>query len=94
MLAFIFPNTHFPDNCLMSDSEYLNYHLANVRDVELLTGLHFFRNVYNHAALEYRTMQPLTTWPLPPSWDAPLLSLLSDRMGKADSFAAENIQLS
>lgn len=62
-LAFIFPNTHFHDNCLMSNSEYLNYHLANVRDVELLTGLHFFRNEY--AALEYRTMQPLTAWPLP-----------------------------
>lgn len=93
-LAFIFPNTHFPDNCLMSDSEYLNYHLANVRDVELLTGLQFFRNVYSQAALEYRTMQPLTAWPLPPSQDTHLLSLLSDRMGKADSFAAENIQLS
>lgn len=86
-LAFVFPNTDVPDNCLMSDSEYLNYHLTNVRDVELLTGLHFFKSLPGQVALEYRTSQTLEIWPFP---EAPILSLLSDRMGKADSFAADD----
>lgn len=70
-----------------SDSEYLNYHLTNVRDVELLTGLHFFKSLPGQVALEYRTSQTLEIWPFP---EAPILSLLSDRMGKADSFAADD----
>lgn len=75
---------------LQSDIEYLNYHLTTVRDVELVTGLQFFTNVYEQAALQYRTVQPLTIWPLQSPPEAPVHSMLSERMGKADTFSADD----
>lgn len=89
-LAFVFPNTEFPDNCFMSDAEYLNYHLTTVRDVELLTGLQFFKSVYEQESIQYRTMQPLSIWPVPPPTEDPIVSQLSDRRGKADSLSADD----
>ncbi|KAG7154958.1 Ectonucleotide pyrophosphatase/phosphodiesterase family member 2-like [Homarus americanus] len=83
ILAFVFPNTEFPDNCLMSDEEYLQYHLTTIRDVELLTGLRFFRNMYLPDALKHKTYQPLHIWPLSPSGPSPGLTL-SQRIGKSE----------
>ncbi|XP_045599499.2 venom phosphodiesterase 2 [Procambarus clarkii] len=85
VLAFVFPNTEVHDNCLMSDMEYLQYHLTTVRDVELLTGLRFFRNKYVRDGLKYRTYQPISIWPLP----SPELSTghrLTQRIGKTEDF--------
>ncbi|XP_064113302.1 uncharacterized protein LOC135219977 [Macrobrachium nipponense] len=66
VLAFVFPNVDLEDYCPMSDAEYLHYHLSNVRDVEQLTGLLFFRSTYWNwqETLMLKAMQPFEIWPL------------------------------
>lgn len=76
----------FPQN----DTEYLNYHLTTVRDVELLTNLQFFSNIYEEASVEIRTDQPLAIWSISPPAETPSRSLLNERMGKADPLAADD----
>ncbi|XP_071546303.1 venom phosphodiesterase 2-like [Panulirus ornatus] len=83
VLAFVFPNTEFHDNCQMSDVEYLQYHLTTIRDVELLTGLRFFRNMYVQDSLRHRTYQPIRIWPLSSSEQSPS-HRLNQRIGKAE----------
>lgn len=66
---------------LQSDMEYLEYHLTTVRDVELLTGVRFFRNMYTLDSLKHRTYQPLRIWPLPASAQV----THKQRIGKAEN---------
>ncbi|XP_066987071.1 venom phosphodiesterase 2-like [Macrobrachium rosenbergii] len=67
VLAFVFPNVDLEDYCPMSDTEYLHHYLTNVRDVELLTGLLFFRSTYWNwqETLMLKAAQPFEIWPLP-----------------------------
>lgn len=83
VLSFVFPNTEIHDNCLMNDTEYLQYHLTTVRDVELLTGLRFFRSKYVRDSLTYRTWQHIHIWPLPLRENT-AGQKLGQRVGKAE----------
>lgn len=87
VLSFVFPNTDYEDNCQMTDSEYLHYHLTNVKDIELLTGLRFFRstNLNVTDSLRLRTMQPIKLWPFSKSSSDSSGNKFSHRTGKSES---------
>ena len=47
---------------LQSDEEYLRYHMTSVKDIELLTGIKFFKNIALHESIQLTTQQPLSVW--------------------------------
>ncbi|XP_076060627.1 venom phosphodiesterase 2-like isoform X2 [Oratosquilla oratoria] len=69
LMSFVFPNTRLDDNCCMLDTQYLLYHMTTVRDIELLTGLRFFRNLFFQDSARLRSRLPLEIWSTKPSSD-------------------------
>lgn len=87
VLPFVFPNSDVQDNCFMSDMEYLQYHLTTVKDIELLTGLRFFRNVYIRDRVMLQTVQATAVWDLPA--ERASTRKVNNRIGKSDNIPVE-----
>lgn len=78
---------HFPFVLLQSDMEYLQYHLTTVKDIELLTGLRFFRNVYIRDRVMLQTVQATAVWDLPA--ERASTRKVNNRIGKSDNIPVE-----
>ncbi|XP_047491362.1 venom phosphodiesterase-like [Penaeus chinensis] len=89
VLPFVFPNSDVQDNCFMSDMEYLHYHLTTVKDIELLTGLRFFRNVNIRDRVILKTVQPTAVWDLPA--ERATTRKVNNRNGKSENIPVEEV---
>ncbi|XP_063609085.1 venom phosphodiesterase-like, partial [Penaeus indicus] len=89
ILPFVFPNSDVQDNCFMNDMEYLQYHLTNLKDIELLTGLQFFRNINIHDRVILQTFQPTAVWDLPAERAA--TRTVNNRNGKSENIPIEEV---
>ncbi|CAL4061029.1 unnamed protein product, partial [Meganyctiphanes norvegica] len=63
VLAFTFPNRKTENKCPMNDDDLLRYYLTNVQDIELLTGLRFFKDLETYESILLKTTQPIAIWP-------------------------------
>lgn len=80
---------YFPFVPLQSDMEYLQYHLTTLKDIELLTGLRFFRNVYIRDRVVIQTVQPTAVWDLPA--ERATTRKVNNRIGKSDHIPVEEV---
>lgn len=62
--AFLLPHLLRPENC-QPWQQYLLQHSATVGDVELLTGLRFYRGLPRYERIRLRTAIPQALWPAP-----------------------------
>uniref|UniRef100_A0A131YMJ5 Ectonucleotide pyrophosphatase/phosphodiesterase family member 1/3 n=1 Tax=Rhipicephalus appendiculatus TaxID=34631 RepID=A0A131YMJ5_RHIAP len=62
--AFLLPHLPRPENC-QPWPQYLLQHSATVGDVELLTGLRFYRDLPRYERIRLRTAIPQALWPAP-----------------------------
>lgn len=74
---------------LQSDMEYLQYHLTTLKDIELLTGLRFFRNIYIRDRVVIQTVQPTAVWDLPA--ERATTRKVNNRIGKSDHIPVEEV---
>lgn len=63
ILSFVLPHRQKIDNC-MNYADFLQEHIVRIRDIELLTGLHFFK-AYQHQSVvvRHRVFMPASLWP-------------------------------